>query len=299
MPAVASYSTARRDVEPFCGETSSAGVNPDKLTAVNVAASAVFYLVMDPVEILPAAPRLNGSTAMRHLSLLLAASLVALAPGLMGCSSSDKAAPPTKATESEQQLLVDKARVAVTELRNDRVVGAQVNDMLRSARGVLIFPNLLRGGFIVGAAGGTGTLLARTATGWSDPAFYFTGEGSFGLQIGGEAGRVMFIIRNDGAFIKIVNGNVNLGADVSVAIGPVGAGAAGAATPNLRADLVAFSVQEGLFGGIAFHGGVVSPLVGWNEAYYGPGATPRAIVIENRFHNPGAQGLKNALALGR
>jgi lipid-binding SYLF domain-containing protein len=236
---------------------------------------------------------------MRHLSLLLAASLVAFIPSLTGCSSSDKPSPPPKAGESEQQLLVDKARIAVEELRNDRVVGTQVNEALKSARGVLIFPNLIRGAFVVGAAGGTGTLLARTAAGWSDPAFYVTGEGSFGLQIGGEAGRVMFIIRNDGAVMKIVNGNVNLGADVSVAIGPVGAGAAGAATPNLRADLLAFSVQEGLFGGVAFRGGVINPLVGWNEAYYGPGATPRAIVIENRLHNPGARGLKNALAAAR
>jgi lipid-binding SYLF domain-containing protein len=236
---------------------------------------------------------------MRHLSLLLAASIVAFAPGLTGCSNSEKPSNPTSASASEQQLLVDKARVAVEELRSDRVVGGAVNDALRSARGVLIFPNLLRGALGVGASGGTGTLLGRTATGWSDPAFYITGEGSFGLQIGAEAGRVMFVIRNDGALIKIVNGSVNLGADVSVAIGPVGAGAAGAATPNLRADLLAFSVQEGIFGGIAFKGGVISPRQSWNEAYYGPGATPRAIVIENRFHNPGAQGLKNVLARGR
>jgi lipid-binding SYLF domain-containing protein len=106
----------------------------------------------------------------------------------------------------------------------------------------------------------------------------------------------MFVIRNDGAVTKIVDGNVNLGTDVSVAIGPVGGGAAGATTPNLNADLIAFSVQEGLFGGAMIRGGVITPLQGRNEAYYGPGATPRAIVIENRFHNPGAQGLKNALA---
>jgi len=139
-------------------------------------------------------------------------------------------------------------------------------------------------------------LLARTASGsWSDPAFYFNGEGSFGLQIGAEAGQVLFVIRNDSALNKIVNGNVNLGADVSVAVGPYGGGAAGATTPNVGADLVAFSVQEGIFGGVAIRGGVISPRQSWNEAYYGPGATPRAIVLENRFHNPGARRLKAAL----
>ena len=59
-------------------------------------------------------------------------------------------------------------------------------------------------------------------------------------------------------------------------------GVAGATTPNLRSDLVAFSAQQGIFGGIAFKGGVINPLIAWNEAYYGTGATPRAIVIEKR-----------------
>jgi lipid-binding SYLF domain-containing protein len=76
------------------------------------------------------------------------------------------------------------------------------------------------------------------------------------LQIGAEAGQVMFVVRNEGASQKIVNGNVNLGGDLSVAIGPIGGGVAGATTPNLRADLVAF-MQQGIFGGVAFKGGVI------------------------------------------
>jgi len=68
-----------------------------------------------------------------------------------------------------------------------------------------------------------------------------------------------------------------------------------AAVPNVGADLVAFSVQQGIFGGATVQGGVINPRQGWNDAYYGGGATPRAIVLENRFRNPGAQGLKTAL----
>jgi lipid-binding SYLF domain-containing protein len=234
---------------------------------------------------------------MRHTSRLLVAIILACGPALAGCAreGTSTAAPQT----SDQQVLVDKARVAVEELRTDRVVGPAVNDALRNSRGVLIFPNLVRAGLGVGAGAGTGTLLGRTAPGggWSDPAFYLAAEGSFGLQIGAEAGRVMFVVRNDGALVKIVDGSVNLGVDVSVAVGPVGAGAAGASTPALGADLIAFSVQSGLFGGATIRGGVVSPRIAWNEAYYGPGATPRLIVIENRFHNPGAVGLKQALAV--
>jgi lipid-binding SYLF domain-containing protein len=220
---------------------------------------------------------------------------VVLAGVLPGCAdqAKDNAAPPARV--SEQQQLVDKARLTVLALRSPGGIGDSVNQALDGAWGVLIFPNLLRAGFIVGAAGGNGVLLGHTAGGWSDPAFYFTGEGSFGLQIGAEAGQVMFVIRNEGALQKIVNGNVNIGGDLSVAIGPIGGGVAGATTPNLRSDLVAFSAQQGIFGGIAFKGGVINPLIAWNEAYYGTGATPRAIVIEKRLHNPGADALKAAL----
>jgi lipid-binding SYLF domain-containing protein len=188
---------------------------------------------------------------------------VALAGVLPGCAdqAKDNAAP--QARVSEQQQLVDKARLTVLALRSPGGIGDSVNQALDGAWGVLIF--------------------------------YFTGEGSFGLQIGAEAGQVMFVIRNEGALQKIVNGNVNIGADLSVAIGPVGGGVAGATTPNLRSDLVAFSAQQGIFGGIAFKGGVINPLIAWNEAYYGTGATPRAIVIEKRLHNPGADALKAAL----
>jgi lipid-binding SYLF domain-containing protein len=231
---------------------------------------------------------------MRHAYRLPFALLVGGAFALAGCESQQAATVP--AQSSEQQLLVDKARVTVQELRTDRVVGEAVNNALRTARGVLIFPNLLRAGFVFGGSGGAGTLLARQPGGWSDPAFYFSGEGSFGLQLGAEAGKVVFVIQNDGALNKLVNGNVNLGVDLSVAAGPVGGGAGVGVTPNLNADLLAFSVQQGIFAGAAIKGGIITPLHDWNEAYYGPGATPRAIVIEQRFHNPGAQGLRAALA---
>ena len=234
---------------------------------------------------------------MRHTSRLIVAIVLCCGPALAGCESERKST--AAGQPSEQQVLVDKARVTVEELRADRVVGPAVNSALQTARGVLVFPDLVQAGFFVGAGAGTGTLLGRTAPGggWSDPAFYLAAEGSFGLQIGAEAGRVMFVIRNDGALTKIVSGGaVNLGADVSLAVGPVGAGAAAATTPAVGADLLAYSVQAGLFGGVALRGGVITPRTGWNEAYYGPGATPRVIVTENRFHNPGAAGLKQALA---
>jgi lipid-binding SYLF domain-containing protein len=238
-----------------------------------------------------------NSAAARWLctALLLAAGV----PALSGCSTNGEAnVPPAAATESEQQQFVDHARLAVEALRSNSAIGPQVNSYLQDAKAVLVFPDLLRGGFFVGASGGNAALLVRNRTGgWSDPVFYFLGNASFGLQIGGEGGQVLFAVMNNGAVNKILDGNsINLGADVSVAAGPLGGGATGATTNNLGADLVAFSLQQGAFAGAAAGLGVLHPRQDWNSAYYGPGATPRAIVYENRFNNPGDRGLKTALA---
>lgn len=218
--------------------------------------------------------------------------------GLAACQSGPPTPPQAKV--SEQQQLVDQARLAVVNLRSaSSPVSQSINGYLPRARGVLIFPDLLRGGFIVGASGGTGVLLARTPAGWSDPAFYFTGAGSFGLQIGAEGGSVMFVIMNDGTLRKIANGSgVNLGGDISIAVGPYGGGAQGATTTNLGADLVAFSAQQGVFGGAEVQGGTISPRQTWNDAYYRPGATPDAI-IAGKYRNHGAHGLIEALAIAK
>jgi SH3 domain-containing YSC84-like protein 1 len=218
--------------------------------------------------------------------------------GLVGCESGPPA--PPQAQISPEQQLVDHARLAVANLRSGTyAMSGSLNSYLTRAKAVLVFPDLLQAGFIVGASGGTGVLLQRTATGWSDPAFYISGSGSFGLQIGAEGGSVIFLIMNDGALRKFVNGtSVNLGGDVSIAVGPYGAGAQGGTTTNAGADLVAFSAQQGIFGGVAVQGGVVTPRTEWNVAYYGPGATPQAI-LAGQFHNRGARQLIAALATTR
>jgi lipid-binding SYLF domain-containing protein len=199
------------------------------------------------------------------------------------------------AQASEQQQLVDKCRLTIEALRGDPNLGRPVNDYLARAHGVLIFPNLMKAGFFVGAGGGQGVLLTHRGTGWSDPVFVYAADASFGLQIGVEGAQIVFAIMNDGAVRKLLNGNANLGGDVSVAVGPWGAGAQGATTPNVGADLVAFSLQQGAFAGVAVKGGVVSPRDSFNEAYYGRGATPERIVA-GTADRPGAQALKVALS---
>ena len=226
------------------------------------------------------------------LAVALTMSLAALA----ACQNNNPGPQQAQAYPSEQQQLVDKSRLSVEALRSDPNLGPSTNDYLARARGVLIFPNLVKAGFFFGGGGGQGVLLVRQGQGWSDPVFVYAADASFGLQIGAEGGQVMFAVMNDGAVQKLLHGNANLGGDVSVALGPWGGGVQGASTPNIGADLVAFSLQQGAFAGAAIKGGVVEPRQEWNAAYYGLGSTPDQI-IRGAFNRPGDQPLKMALSV--
>jgi lipid-binding SYLF domain-containing protein len=229
----------------------------------------------------------------------LLAALLALGVGalLSACQDTSRTTGQTQAQApaSEQQQLIEKAKVAVQELRGDPVLGPSVNDYLSRARGVVIFPNLMKAGFFVGAGGGQGVLLVRQGQGWSDPVFVYAADASFGLQIGIEGGPILFAVMTDGALQKLLHGNVNLGGDVSAAVGPVGGGLQGATTPNVGADLVAFAHTQGAYAGISVKGGVIAPRQEWNEAYYGPGATPDQI-IRSASSRPANRELKLALS---
>jgi len=200
-----------------------------------------------------------------------------------------------QASAGEQQQLIDKSKITVEALRGDANLGRTVDSYLNRARAVLIFPNLVKAGFFVGAGGGQGVLVVRRGAGWSDPVFFYAADASFGLQIGVSGGQVLFTVMNDGALQKLLHGNATLGGDLSVAVGPFGGGVQGDTTPNAGADLIAFSLQQGAFAGVALKGGVVEPRHEWNDAYYGPGVGPSRI-IEGAVAAPGGRELKVALS---
>jgi lipid-binding SYLF domain-containing protein len=197
---------------------------------------------------------------------------------------------------SEQQDLVDHATSTVQILRREENFREPIASLLGRAKAVLIFPSLFKAGFILGAQGGSGVLLARGADGsWGPPAFYTLGSGSVGLQIGAQASEVMFVIMTDGGLNKLLNNSMKFGADASVAVGPIGGGIEAATTANMRADIYAYSRAQGLFVGGAFEGSVINVREEWNRAYYGVDATARGIVVERRVQSPGAAELQAAL----
>ena len=199
--------------------------------------------------------------------------------------------------ESEANELVDKARITVQRLGRDSDVGPNLRRFLAQAKAVLIFPTLIKGAFLVGGEGGSGVLLTRDEKGsWSYPAFYTMASVSFGLQIGGQTAEAMLLIHTDGAVESVLEDQMKLGADASVAAGPIGAGIDGATTSNVGPDILPFSTSQGFFAGASLEGAVIARRQDWNRAFYKAGATPHAIVIERAHANPAADELREALS---
>jgi SH3 domain-containing YSC84-like protein 1 len=225
----------------------------------------------------------TGSAGIRVLAfatVLAAILLIATAPGAMA------------ADEEDAQGIVDKARVTFGEfMRDDNY--KWMHDHLKGAKGVLIYPQVLKAGYILGGSGGTGVLLARDSkTGeWSNPAFYTLGSVSFGLQIGGEAAEVVMLVMSQKGMDSLLTSKFKLGGDASVALGPVGGGAKG----DVTADFLSFSKSKGLYAGLNLDGSYLSVRESINKAYYGKEATPMDIIVKKSVSNKGAVPLREEL----
>jgi lipid-binding SYLF domain-containing protein len=180
---------------------------------------------------------------------------------------------------TDQQVLVDQAQIAFKDFQNSPNM-QWFRDALMDAKGVLIVPSLFKAGLIFGGSGGKGIDLARDAkTGeWMGPAFYNMGSVTFGLQIGGEAQQVIILAMTDEAVKAMLSPQFKLGADASVAAGPVGIGAAGSASLPVAA-FVAFAKSKGVYAGLTVEGTVVTVDKDANRAYYGRSVTPEDILV--------------------
>jgi SH3 domain-containing YSC84-like protein 1 len=169
--------------------------------------------------------------------------------------------------------------------------------LMNKARGVLIIPELVQGGFIIGAAGGRGVLMSRTGPrDWSYPAFYGMGSGSIGLQAGAKVSEIMFIILTEKGLQALLDHKFKVGAEAGVTMVAVGAGFEGATTAAAGSDIVAFANSNGLFAGVSLEGSYLDADNDWNALYYGPGASGRAIVVDRRYSNPGAEPIRQFFA---
>jgi len=201
---------------------------------------------------------------------------------------------PVSAQEDlKPQILVDQALVTLNNFVAESDM-AWFRDHLKDAKGVFIVPQLLKAGFIFGGSGGRGVVLLRDPkTGrWGQPAFYDIGSVSFGLQIGGETSEVVMQIRTEHGMESLYGSSFKLGGDTSIALGPVGAGAAG---KGVTADLVSFSRAQGAFAGLALDGSVIKVNDDFNKDYYGKAVRPVNILVQKEVSNPGSARLREGL----
>jgi SH3 domain-containing YSC84-like protein 1 len=204
---------------------------------------------------------------------------------------------PARAADDEEKVqgLVDKARITFNDFMRDPNY-RWMHENLNRSHGILIFPQVLKGGFIFGGSGGTGVLMVRNGNDWSQPAFYTIGSVTFGLQIGGEASQIAMLAMTPKAIDSLLNSSVRLGGDVSLAIGPVGGGAkANIGIPDVTADFVSFVKSKGLYGGINLEGAVVAVRDSLNTAYYGEPVRPADIIMRRSVANEGSSRLRAAL----
>ena len=192
----------------------------------------------------------------------------------------------------DAQAIVDKARVTFQGFMRDSNY-TWFHTHLRSAKGLLIFPQVLKAGFIFGGSGGTGVLVVRDEkTGdWSQPAFYTIGAVSFGLQIGGEAAEVVMMAMSQKAIDSLFASSFKLGGDTSIALGPVGAGAKG----NITADFISFAKSKGIYAGLNLEGSVVDVRDSLNKAYYNQDVRPVDIIVKGVVSNSGSAELRGTL----
>ena len=143
-----------------------------------------------------------------------------------------------------------------------------------------------------------GVLIARDPAGrWGQPAFYTLGAASFGLQFGVQDTETVLVIRNDGALQSILKDQGKFGADLGITVGLYGTGMEASTTTNLRLDVLAFTNSKvGAFAGASLEGAVLARRRDLNEAMYGQGATPDAIINEGRYKTPKAERLRSVLA---
>ena len=192
----------------------------------------------------------------------------------------------------------DRANKEEERIANSSTVMAEIlnvpdkipRDLLDKARCVVVMPSVVKAAFIVGGDYGRGTMVCRTGkdfTGpWGAPAMYALEGGSIGFQIGGEATDFVFLIMNDRGANSLLHSKVKLGADASVAAGPVGRTTAADTDAYMRSEILTYSRARGVFVGISLEGSTLRPDDKANRDLYGRSVTATQIVRESEVQSP-------------
>ena len=202
-------------------------------------------------------------------------------------------APSSFARESHKAKEEDRLRDAAAVMAEILNVPDNIpHDLLDKARCVIVMPSVLKAAFIVGGSYGRGTMVCRTGKNfsgpWGAPAMYALEGGSIGFQIGGEATDFVFLVMNNRGVDSLLHSKVKLGADASIAAGPVGRAAAADTDAYLRSEILSYSRARGVFAGVSLEGSTLRPDNGGNRNLYGHSVTATQIIKESEVQPPAA-----------
>jgi lipid-binding SYLF domain-containing protein len=197
------------------------------------------------------------------------------------------------ATAADKSKDDDRLKNCGTVLREILDVPDDIpQDLLDKADCVVVFPSVLKAAFIVGGSYGRGVMSCRQGDDfkgpWGAPTMMALEGGSFGFQIGGEATDFVLLVMNEGGARGILSSKVKLGADASVAAGPVGRDSSAESDATLRADILSYSRARGLFAGVSLEGSTIRPDNGDNRRLYGRKIPAREIVLSGTVAVPPA-----------
>ena len=154
--------------------------------------------------------------------------------------------------------------------------------LLRNAYAVAVIPSVYKAGFVIGGSYGKGILVVRRPDGrWSNPSFITLGAGSLGWQIGAQSSDVILVFKTRKSVGNIENGRMTLGADANVAAGPVGRHTRAATDARLKAEILSYSRNRGLFAGVSLEGAYISMDHKANYAYYQSGQGTAANILRD------------------
>lgn len=208
------------------------------------------------------------------------------------------AVPVMAALSSAEARRISDAATVLTEIHAtpDKDVPQELWD---KASCVMVVPGMKKAAFIVGGEYGKGLMSCRRGGSWSAPIFMRIEKGSWGLQIGAQSIDLVLLVMNDKGIDKLLGNKVSLGAEMSVAAGPVGRDARAATDAQLQAEILSYSRTQGLFAGINLSGGVIRGDEDDNRDLYGRTVTPRSVLMDASVATPKeAEGFAKALRRG-
>ena len=177
-------------------------------------------------------------------------------------------------------------RLAASARTIQQLRGEIPDDVWARARCVMALPDLKKAAFIIGGEYGKGVMSCRAGEQWSAPVFMQMAKGSWGFQAGVEQADLVILVMNEKGVQKLLQNKVALGADATLAAGPIGRRAGAGTDAALQAEMLAYSRSKGLFAGIDLSGGVLRPDDEVNVGVFGAGATPRTILANSEISAP-------------